>query len=47
MSKWLRRGRIKMVSFLFGILIGMVTGFGMYTILDEMDRRIKEDNDGR
>jgi NhaP-type Na+/H+ or K+/H+ antiporter len=33
-----------MVSFLFGILIGMVMGYGMYTITDKIDKQIRENN---
>lgn len=30
-----------MVNFLFGILIGMVMGYGLYTITDKLDKQIK------
>lgn len=34
-----------MVNFLFGLLLGYVFGYGLYTIVDKIDRQIRDNND--
>lgn len=34
-----------MIEFLFGLLLGHVTGFGVYTLVDKIDKQIRENNE--
>lgn len=34
-----------MIEFLFGLLLGHVVGYGTYTIVDKIDRDMRENNE--
>jgi NhaP-type Na+/H+ or K+/H+ antiporter len=34
-----------MIEFLFGLLLGYVFGYGVFTITDKIDRQLKDQNE--